>query len=276
MNLWQWLECAAAQLPEKESALLEARLFAERVLNIAPVRQRYRNPELTVPQIAQLNALLLRRARGEPFAYILGNQPFYHLDLKVSPAVLIPRPETEQLVDAALAKIPPQDCYRVIDLGTGSGAIALAIAAERPHCRVLAVDKSWDALRVAQENARHLQLANVHFVLSDWLTAIADARADMIVSNPPYIDAHDEHLAALAYEPQIALVSPEHGYADLLHLIAHAGRCLRPNGWLLLEHGNQQAQKLRAFAAEQSGWQHIHSLRDYAGWERITCMQCSM
>jgi release factor glutamine methyltransferase len=218
---------------------------------------------------AALHALLQRRLAGEPMAYLLGEREFYGLNFKVTPAVLIPRPETELLVELALQHLPPQG--RVLDLGTGSGAVALAIAHTRADAEVWAVDVSAAALAVAQENARHLQLGHVRFIESDWFTRLPPIQFNLIVANPPYIAAADPHLTQgdLRFEPSRALISGADGLADIRHLILASREYLVANGWLLFEHGYNQAEQARALLL-QAGYGEISSARDLAGIERVS------
>lgn len=214
---------------------------------------------------------LARRLAGEPLAYILGCREFYGLDLAVSPAVLIPRPETETLVDEALKRIDLTASVQVADLGTGSGAIALAIAAQRPHAEVVAVDRSRDALAVAEANARRLQLENVRFRQSDWFSGLAGMRFDLIASNPPYIADQDPHLAlgGLPHEPQGALKGGPDGLDCIRAILQSAPTHLEDGGWLLVEHGYDQAAACRALMQAQ-GLADVHSVADLAGIPRIT------
>ena len=233
-------------------------------------------------------ALFERRLRGEPVAYLLGEREFYGLNFTVSPATLIPRPETELLVELALQRLPSPpsplprageggrkagrgDAFRVLDLGTGSGAIALSIAHARPDAEVVAVDASAAALEVAQSNAHRLEVCNVRMLQSDWFGALQDERFDIIVSNPPYIAAGDAHLAQgdVRFEPRDALASGEDGLVDIRRICAQAGNHLRENGWLMLEHSYDQAAQVRALL-QQSGFERIFSARDLAGIERVS------
>lgn len=195
----------------------------------------------------QFRCYVSRRAEGEPIAYITGRREFFGLDLVVTPDVLIPRPETELLVELALEKIPHDADARIADLGTGSGAIALAIAHERPRARVLAADASAAALVVAQSNARRLGLANVEFVDSDWLAALAGREFDLIASNPPYIALGDAHLdrGDLRFEPALALSSGSDGLDAIRTIARDARRHLARGGWLLFEHGYDQGAAVR-------------------------------
>jgi len=230
---------------------------------------------LTADQHARYIALFERRLRGEPIAYLLGEREFFALTFKVSPATLIPRSETELLVELALQHTPQQGECRVLDMGTGSGAIALSIAHARPNAEVVAVDASAAALEVAQFNTRQLGLVNVRLLRSDWFSALQDKRFDMIVSNPPYIAVNDEHLAQgdVRFEPHTALVSGEDGLDDIRRICAIAHAHLNPEGWLLLEHGYDQAARVRALL-QQAGLAAVFSARDLAGIERVSggCM----
>jgi release factor glutamine methyltransferase len=215
---------------------------------------------------ATLQTTVRRRAAGEPLAYITGHKAFYVLDLCVDARVLVPRPDTETLVDWALELLGTAPA-RVLDLGTGSGAIALALQHCRPALDVLAIDYSADALAVAQANAQRLHL-KVQFAQGSWLDGV-QGRFDLIVSNPPYIAALDPHLAALTHEPLQALASGDHGLDDIRTIIAQAGRHLQPGGWLLLEHGYDQAAAVRTLLAD-AGFDHAQSRRDLAGIERCS------
>jgi len=216
----------------------------------------------------RLHALATRRLAGEPMAYLTGEKHFHGLRLQVDARVLDPRDDTETLVDWALALLPADAPRRVLDLGTGSGAIALAIAHARPQARVTAVDASADALTVARANAGQLGLA-VTLHHGDWLAPVAGERFDLIVSNPPYIAEGDAHLPALAHEPRSALVSGADGLDDLRRIVATAPAPLAPGGWLLLEHGWDQAAAVRALLTD-AGFTQVQSRRDLAGIERCS------
>jgi len=203
---------------------------------------------LTETEWINFSQLLTRRQQGEPVAYILGRREFWSLELQVSQATLIPRPETELLVELALSKIPKQHPVRIADLGTGSGAIALAIARERPLAQIYALDISLEALKLAKLNAEQLGLTNIQFLAGDWLASLVEGEFDVIVSNPPYLAADDPHLAQgdIRFEPQNALVAGIDGLEAYRKLIPEAKRVLKPDGWILLEHGWTQADAVLA------------------------------
>ncbi|NQV65388.1 MAG: peptide chain release factor N(5)-glutamine methyltransferase [SAR86 cluster bacterium] len=198
---------------------------------------------LSKDQENAFEALLHRRLQGEPIAYLLGTQGFWDMDLVVNTATLIPRPETELLVELLLS-LPKDPCIRLLDLGTGTGAIAIAIQRERPHWAVYGLDRSAAALAVAQGNAKTWHPPGMAFIQANWLGPIRSASFDVIVANPPYIEPLDAHLAQLRYEPHQALVAADAGYADLHAIMQQATRCLMPGGHLLLEHGFDQQQQL--------------------------------
>ncbi len=225
---------------------------------------------LTPVQENRFRALLGRRRRGEPLAYITGTKEFWSLTLNVTPDVLIPRPETETLVARALALAPAGNC-RIADLGTGSGAIALALASERSQACITATDESAAVLAMARDNARRLGLHGIRFLQGDWTGALGAARFDVIASNPPYVAAADPHWAQpeLACEPETALLAGEDGLAALHAIIQAAPRHLRAGGWLVLEHGAGQAAAVEN-AFRRAGFQHIQTHRDLAGLPRVT------
>lgn len=208
-----------------------------------------------------------RRLATEPVAYITGRKEFFGLMLQVDARVLDPRPDTETLVEWALEQLPTETTQRVLDLGTGSGAVALALQHHRPQNQITAVDASADALAVAQANAHRLQLP-VHFIHSDWMAAVL-GRFEMIVSNPPYVVDGDPHLSALTHEPLQALTSGPDGLDDIRQIIAQAPSRLVPGGWLLLEHGWDQAKAVQTLL-DQAGFEQVQSRQDLAGVDRCT------
>ena len=226
---------------------------------------------ITAAQAKTFDALARRRRDGEPVAYLIGRREFYGLDLATTPDVLIPRPETELLVDLALARLPADHSARVLDLGTGSGAVALAIARSRPAARVVATDISDSAVALAAENAMRLAIDNVEFLVSDWFAALADERFDLIVGNPPYVAAGDPHLAEgdLRHEPPQALTSGGDGLYSIRAIVAAATAHLRPRGSLLLEHGHDQADAVAALFRD-AGFVDVGAARDLAGILRVS------
>ena len=214
-------------------------------------------------------ALLERRLAGEPVAYLTGRRGFWRFDLRVTPDTLIPRPETELLVELALARLPADQPLRVADLGTGSGAIALAIASERPRARVVATDASPAALAVAEANARELELANIEFRRGEWCEPLDGERFDLIASNPPYVTDDDPHLDALRFEPRSALAAGADGLDDIRRIVAESRQHLGPRGWLLLEHGHDQGQAVRALL-QHAGFVAVETAIDLEQRDRVT------
>jgi release factor glutamine methyltransferase len=261
---------------DRREARLEAQILIARALNVERAWLIAHDRDvLTVAQLDAIESLIARRANGEPVAYILGEREFYGFSFKVTPDVLIPRPETELLVEAALKHLPENISCRILDLGTGSGAVAITLALLRPLSTVLAVDASPEALAIAQENARRLGAANVECASGNWFAALAVKNFDIIVSNPPYIAATDPHLTSgdLRFEPRQALASGgADGLDDLRQIIAGAPAHLVDQGWLMLEHGWNQADSVRELMAK-SGFIHIECLHDLSGHGRVTLGQ---
>jgi release factor glutamine methyltransferase len=261
---------AAHGLPPREARLEAQILFAHALgVNRAWLIGHDRD-HLSSEQTATVETLLQRRLAGEPVAYLLGEREFYGRPFQVTPAVLIPRPETELLVDLALERLPLDRALNVLDIGLGSGAVAVSLALERPRCRVTGVDLSEAALRVARANAQALG-AEVECLASDLYSALRARRFHLIVSNPPYIAAADPHLAAgdLRFEPRLALASGADGLDLIRRLIAAAPDHLEAGGWLLLEHGWDQAEAVRGLLREV-GFQPPFTARDLAGHERVS------
>lgn len=271
MDFQAWLRAAASELSSSESPRRDAEILLEYVTGKARTYLlAFGETLLTPEQDAQLAALLARRKTGEPVAHLTGEREFWSLPLYVSAATLIPRPDTECLVEQALARLPDGPC-RILDLGTGTGAIALALASERPDCQVTAVDVMPDAVALAQRNLARLGFSNVQINQSSWFSALAQHAFEMIVSNPPYIDEHDPHLSQgdVRFEPLTALVAANDGLADIEHIITTAREYLVPGGWLLLEHGWTQGAAVRALFSA-AGYASVETCRDYGGNERLT------
>lgn len=252
----------------------EVSWLLEHIVGINALTLKYKSEQqLTEPQEQQFLQAITRLKAGEPLAYVIGEQDFWTLTLKVTPATLIPRPDTETLVEQALALINAKQPCSILDLGTGSGAIALSLAKERPLSKVVASDFSQAALDVAQVNAVNNHIANVCFIQGSWFDALTEQytghQFDVIVSNPPYIDAVDSHLLDLSHEPITALVADQSGLADLQHIIQHATHWLKPAGWLLLEHGHDQGEAVRKMLLA-SGFMQVKTVRDYGANDRVS------
>lgn len=257
---------------EASTARIEVQCLLQEILQVQRV-YLLAHPERVLSELEFANycRLLQRRLTGEPIAYILGVREFFGLRLKVSPATLIPRPDTELLVELALQHIPKDEICQVLDLGTGCGAVALAIAHARPKAEILAVDTSGEALLVAQDNASTLKLSNVKFLYSNWFAATGTKQYDLIVSNPPYVAATDPHLGKgdVRFEPRTALTSGGDGLADIRHIIKQAPLHLLQSGCLLLEHGYDQAAHVRSLLKSE-GFGAVFSACDLAGIERVS------
>ncbi len=246
---------------------VDAQLLLAAVLRTTRARLlAFEEQQVDALSAALYQAALQRLLDGEPVAYITGVKEFWSLPLTVAPGVLVPRPETELLVELCLARLDVRP-RRVVDLGTGSGAIALALASERPRWHVIATDRSSSALQVAAANCRRLKLGNIELREGSWCEALQDERVDAILSNPPYIAPGDPALAALRHEPGEALVAPDDGFADLIAIAAGARAHLAPGGLLLMEHGAGQSRRLRAELAAL-GYQQVTSHDDLAGHDR--------
>jgi release factor glutamine methyltransferase len=283
-------------LMEDSNAFFEANLLLQYTLKVNRAWLiSHENESLTLDQQATFEGLINQRLTGKPIAYLLGVREFYGLNLKITPDTLIPRPDTETLVEAALEKTdellitknsganhPPaidsdfhqNNVLKVLDLGTGSGAIALAIAKHRPHTKVIACDASKAALNIAEENAQNLNISNVQFILSNWFSALLNQRFHVIVSNPPYIENQDPHLSQgdLRFEPLSALASGKDGLDDIRQIIQTAPAHLMHHGWLMLEHGYNQATQV-ANLLKQAEFINIEHVLDLGGIQRVTLGQ---
>jgi release factor glutamine methyltransferase len=262
---------AARELDQaSDSARLDAELLMGKVLGLSRAALMARGDEiLAADSCSAFSRLIAQRLTGAPVAYLTGIREFWSLPLAVTPAVLVPRPETETLVELALGLLPPDRQRSILDLGTGSGAIALAIASERPACRMTAVDVSPEALRVAIGNARTVGLAHIDWRCGSWFDAVPGERFDLIAANPPYVASADPALELLAAEPMLALTSGPTGMEALCAIAANAPHHLQQSGWLLLEHGDAQAEQVAALL-QDNGFSGIHTHLDVSGKPRVT------
>ncbi|WP_150539234.1 peptide chain release factor N(5)-glutamine methyltransferase [Actinobacillus vicugnae] len=283
MTYTEWLTYAVTALQANlaQDPYLHPKTDANILLQAVVKRSKsaifaFAETELNQTEISALETLLNRRLQGEPMAYILGEKEFWSLPLKVSPHTLIPRPDTERLVEVALEcaykRLKNQPNLQILDLGTGTGAIALALASElADKAQIIGVDFKEEAVALAESNRQHLAFSNVSFLQSDWYSALENRQFDLIVSNPPYIDKADENLkyGDVRFEPLSALVAEQDGLSDLQKIIENAPLYLRPNGALIVEHGWQQAQAVQKIF-QQNQWDEIASFQDYGGNDRLT------
>lgn len=275
-NLAALLLQASAAI-SSESPRFDAEVLMAHVLDVDRSYLRiHPQTRLTKAQQQQFCRLVQQRANGWPIAYLTKHQPFWTLDLKVSPDVLIPRHDTETLVEAALDKAPIDCALKILDLGTGSGAIAISLALERPLAKVIAVDQSESAIKLATINAKLHQANHLELMTSNWFDAIYDHKNsfDIIVANPPYLAEDDVHLRQgdCRFEPIEALVAADHGYSDLDHIVIEAIHFLKPGGFLLVEHGMEQGPRVRQLFGQQA-YQNILTRQDLGGRERVTLGQ---
>lgn len=255
-----------------ETAQLDAQLLLAHVLAVSTSYfYTWPEKEVSAADISRFNGLLERRESGEPVAYLLGQQSFWSLNLEVAPCTLIPRADTERLVEVALSVLDIGDVNRILDLGTGTGAIALSLASERPRSTVVGVDLVAEAVALAKRNAARNQLSNATFLQSSWFEALEGESFDLIVSNPPYIDPDDEHLSQgdVRFEPKSALVADNHGMADIVHIIQVAPRFMKQGAYLMFEHGYDQAIAVRKCFVE-AGFIAVESFQDLGGNDRVT------
>lgn len=283
MNYAQWLHYAAQRLLEniEQDPFLNVKVDANILLQAVTKRSKsaifaFSETVLSEAELTELNALLARRSKGEPMAYILGEKEFWSLPLAVSTATLIPRPDTECLVEVALEwahkRLNSQETLQILDLGTGTGAIALALASELgKKADIIGIDKQSDAVELAEKNRQKLGFKNVRFLQSDWFSVLENHCFDLIVSNPPYIDKDDENLTKgdVRFEPLTALVAEQHGLSDLQKIIENAPLYLAKQGALMLEHGWQQAADVQQIF-RQNQWDKIETFKDYGNQDRIT------
>lgn len=254
-----------------DSPRLDAELLLMRAIDVSrSYLIAHPNDELDDAALKRYQRSLERRSGGTPIAYITGTREFWSMELMVSPATLVPRPETELLVEQALGALPRRTAHRVLDLGTGSGAIALAIAKDRPIAEVVATDISAEAISIARENARQHDIDNVSFEVGEWTRPVAGQRFEVIVSNPPYVRDDDPALAALRAEPQEALAGGDDGLDHIRRIVVDARDVIADDGWLFLEHGSDQGEAIRQLLLH-SGWMNPFTVKDLAGLERVTC-----
>jgi release factor glutamine methyltransferase len=258
-----------------DSPLLDAEVLLGFVLGKPRLYLRaWCDNTLTDQQLAAFEDLIKQRQQGTPTAYLTGTREFWSRDFKVTRDVLIPRPDTELLIELSLELIPNNQAVNLIDLGTGSGIIAVTLAAERPKAQVTAIDASLAALAIAQHNTRHHQLTNIEFYQSDWFSNVPESLFDLVISNPPYIDPDDEHLQQgdVRFEPQSALIADNQGLSDIQIIADKARSYLKPLGHLLIEHGYNQATQVQAIF-NALAYDKVQSYRDLSGQTRVICGQ---
>lgn len=271
MTYLQWLKQASQLLSGSDSPKRDAEILLGFVTNkTRTFLMAFSETQLTENELTELDQFLKRRQAGEPIAYITGVKEFWSLKFNVSPSTLIPRPDTEKLVELALEFLPKVPC-EVLDLGTGTGAIVIAMATERPDCLFTAIEKNDDAFNLAQQNAKQIGVNNTYFLQGNWYRPIKGRQFAMIVSNPPYIEPTDVHLSQgdVRYEPRSALVSEDDGLADIKIIVQGATKHLSQYGWLLIEHGWEQGELVRKIF-KQHGFQLVETYADYSGNERVT------
>lgn len=265
-------EAASALAALSDSALLDAEILLCLALNKPRSYLRaWPDKQLQPEQLAAFKTLLKQRQKGIPIAYITGNREFWSRDFQVTPDVLIPRPDTELLIELSLQLIPADKPFKIIDLGTGSGIIAITLAAERPNTQVSATDFSLPALRIAQLNAEQHHLSNIHFYQSDWFANVPATQFNLIISNPPYIAEDDTHLQQgdVRFEPQTALTAAEQGLSDIKIIVATARNYLETSGHLLIEHGYDQQQQVQALFKDLH-YDNVQTYKDLSGQPRVT------
>lgn len=272
MTIEQWLVAATDTVVADDPAVVAEILLAERLGKNRAFVSAFPETVISKSQQTQLSQDLTRLAGGYPLAYLLGKKSFWDMELHVSEATLIPRADTETLIEVAQMLFPADTTANIVDLGTGSGAIAIALSRVFAQSTVTATDISKSVLDIAQLNAANWQIAPIYFKQTEWLAGFADNAFDLIASNPPYIAENDGHLSALKYEPLTALTAEKNGLADIETIILQAQTALTSSGWLLLEHGYDQGQAVRDLLTN-SYWQAIKTHRDLGGNERITAAQ---
>lgn len=275
MKYHHWLTYAANKLCHSDSAKLDAEILLQYITGkTRTFLIAFGEIELTKKQYQQLKHLLASRVKGEPIAYLIKEKEFWSLPMKVSPLTLIPRSDTECLVERALQLLLDKQTVKILDLGTGIGAVALALASECPKSQIIGIDISDAAITLSQLNADNLMINNAKFYKSNWFTSVPIQQFDMIVSNPPYIDEYDPHLQQgdVRFEPKTALISDNNGLADIQLIIEKSCNYLVNEGWLLLEHGWLQGREVRNLFSYHH-YQQIITFQDYSGNDRITIGQ---
>lgn len=258
--------------PVSDTARLDAEILLRHVTGWSAARLLVRHVDTLDSDFAKRFELLSeRRARGEPVAYLTGEREFWSLVFCTGPEALIPRPDTETLVERALTRIPEECSWEVLDLGAGTGNVAVSLARERPNCRIVAVDVDPRALSLARLNAERLDAGNVSCLVGDWFEPVADRRFNLIVGNPPYVADQDPHLAAgdVRFEPRRALSAGPEGLDEIIRIASAAPTHLDPDGWLLLEHGADQGEAVREIF-ESAGLVEVSTIRDLGGRDRVT------
>lgn len=268
ITLQAFIRQHASQLPDSSTALLDVEILLRHVLDMTR-EQLLMQRELLISKkhLQEFKQLFQRLSQGEPVAYIIGEKEFWSLPFKVNQSTLIPRPETECLIEYVLQHYESESCIDCLDLGTGSGVIPIVLAKERPNWRIDAVDICPQALLVAKENQQRLGLSQINFFQSDWYDKVTETY-DLIISNPPYVEPHSKLLEALHFEPQTALVARDEGYADLKHIIELSHHYLKPLGRLVVEHGYQQSDTVAKLFLD-AGFKSVDVVKDYAGIKRI-------
>ncbi|HMI76871.1 MAG TPA: peptide chain release factor N(5)-glutamine methyltransferase [Buchnera sp. (in: enterobacteria)] len=271
MNIKHWLKFSVLKLLDAEYSKIDAEILLSYVLRKSRIWLiTFDNYELNIQQLERLNYLLKRRILGEPIAYLIEKKEFWSISLYVSSQVLIPRSETEMLIEHTLHRLKNVS-QNILDLGTGSGAIALALAKTRPDCNITGIDYIEEAIKIAQYNANQLNLTNTNFFYSNWFSEIKSNTFDIIVSNPPYVCLEDINFLKkeIFFEPYLSLISSENGLSDIQHIIKYAKKYLKNKGWLLIEHSwRQKNTVIRLF--QKYNYIQIQSYKDYADYDRIT------